>query len=37
MHAFPCTPMTKDAQSYVLQYCLGELMSVLRNRRDFVF
>ena len=26
MHAFPCTPITKDAKTYVLQDCLGDLV-----------
>ena len=25
-HAFPCTPITKDAKTYVLQDCLGDLV-----------
>jgi len=31
MHTSPCIPIIKDAESYVLKDCLGDLMSFLRN------
>ena len=30
-HAFPCTPITKDAKNYVLQDCLGDLVLFFHN------
>jgi hypothetical protein len=35
MHAFPCTPIIKDAKNYVLQDCLGDLVLFVHDCCDF--